>query len=312
MRKHLARLAKTRLGNASGVAASTGGFVCTMAPPNKLQERLLLQAIGSGFLDNVAVVAPPGSISGDYKYSLRTAYLSCSSTIKEPLFLDRNSVLFSRDTRLLPQWVCYEGIVRKKLKDGKSFAIMKNVSPVDPSWLGLLAKGSRLLTLEEPIESPIPYYDPDTDAIMCSVRTKFGLQKWEIPPIPVVMYDALQTPEGKRNTRFMSDDSFRWFARYLFEGKVLPQLNLTEVLNDAPSIITRNTPVKKVALVVSALSGAGVDSAAALRRHWAEVNDKFLFGTMKAWIKLERVDEFKQLWISTVKENVRSWKEQAD
>jgi ATP-dependent RNA helicase DHX37/DHR1 len=312
MRKHLARLSKTRLGYASGVAASTGGFISSMPPPDKVQERLLLQAIVSGFLDNVAVLAPPGSISGDYKYSLRSAYLSCSSTIKEPLFMDRNSVLFSRDTRLLPQWICYEGIVRKNLKDGKSVAIMKNISPVDPAWLGLLAKGSRLLTLEEPIESPIPYYNPEADAIMCSVRTKFGLQKWEIPPTQVIMYDALQTPEGKRNTHFMSDDSFRWFARFLFEGKVLPQLNLTDMLNDTPSIITRNTPVKKVALLVSALSGAGVDCAAALRKHWAEVSDKFLFGTMKAWIKQERVDDFKQLWISTVKENVRAWKERAN
>jgi hypothetical protein len=43
MRLHLARLAKTRLCKADGVAARTGGIVNTMAPPNKLQERLLCQ-----------------------------------------------------------------------------------------------------------------------------------------------------------------------------------------------------------------------------------------------------------------------------
>jgi len=43
MRLHLARLAKTRLSNAGGVAAKTGGILNTMSPPNKLQENLLLQ-----------------------------------------------------------------------------------------------------------------------------------------------------------------------------------------------------------------------------------------------------------------------------
>ena len=43
MRLHLARLAKTRLFNAEGIAAKTGGILNTMPPPNKLQETLLLQ-----------------------------------------------------------------------------------------------------------------------------------------------------------------------------------------------------------------------------------------------------------------------------
>lgn len=43
MRLHLARLARIRLSNAEGVAASSGGFLHTMPPPNKRQENLLLQ-----------------------------------------------------------------------------------------------------------------------------------------------------------------------------------------------------------------------------------------------------------------------------
>ena len=43
MRKHLAKLAMTRLGTADGVAAKTGGVLVSMPPPNKLQENLLMQ-----------------------------------------------------------------------------------------------------------------------------------------------------------------------------------------------------------------------------------------------------------------------------
>lgn len=43
MRVHLARLSKARLSNAKGVAAKTGAVLSTMPPPNRLQEKLLMQ-----------------------------------------------------------------------------------------------------------------------------------------------------------------------------------------------------------------------------------------------------------------------------
>jgi HrpA-like RNA helicase len=43
MRTHLAHLSKQRLHKAGGVAASTGKFLSNMPPPNKLQERILMQ-----------------------------------------------------------------------------------------------------------------------------------------------------------------------------------------------------------------------------------------------------------------------------
>jgi hypothetical protein len=79
-------------------------------------------------------------------------------------------------------------------------------------------------------------------------------------------------------------------------------------LNDEPSIITRKKPLKKVALIVSALSSAGVDNAGALRKHWAEVDDKFLFSNLKSWTKQEYKAEVKQIWIGAVKGNVKQWR----
>ena len=84
---------------------------------------------------------------------------------------------------------------------------------------------------------------------------------------------------------------------------------MKEMLTDIPSLITRQLPVAKAELLVSALSNAGIDNAAALRKHWAEVDDKFLFSIMKKWIKPDRAVEFKKLWIQVVKHNIRLYKE---
>lgn len=255
------------------------------------------------------MLAPPGSLSGDHPYGFRSAYISSSTSIKEPLFLDQRSALYSRNPRLLPNWVCYDSLVRKTAKDGTPVATMKRVTPIDPAWLGELAKGSRLLSLGEPLKSHQPTYDADRDAVLCCVLTKFGTKKWEIPPMQVEMFPALQA-HGKTSVGFLLDDSFRWFARYLLEGKVLPELKgLGPLLSDDPVLISRKSPVAKVALLVSALSSAGVDSARALRKHWAVQDKKFLFKHLKSWVKPSHGPEARRIWMDAVKKNIQQWKD---
>ena len=125
------------------------------------------------------------------------------------------------------------------------------------------------------------------------------------------MYEITQnenkSERKKQGPAVMEGDSFRWFARCLMEGKVLPELSgLQPMLNDEPAMITRRKPVKKVTLMVSALSDAGVDSAAALCKHWAEKDDKFLFRALKPWVKKDCTDDAKQLWISAVRSNIKA------
>ena len=312
MRVQLARLAGARLSAASGIAARTGGIVCSMSPPNHLQEQILRQAIASGLLDNVAMLAPPGSVPGERSHNLRNAYISCSASTKEPLFMDRNSVVFSRDARLLPQMVCFDSLTRKTLKDGTPIAVMKKITPISASWLGELAVGSKLLRLGEPLSLPPPTFDRDQDAVLCSVSTKYGFHSWELPPVKIEMFNALQGPGAKSSGQFAPDESFRYFARFLLEGKVLPELEgLSAMLNDSPSVISRKVPVKKAGLLVSALSSAGVDSASALRKHWAEENDKFLFKYLKHWIKADCVADAQKLWIETVNRNIEQWRQRS-
>ena len=116
------------------------------------------------------------------------------------------------------------------------------------------------------------------------------------------MYEALRIPEARNSLHFDLDDSYRYFGRFLLEGKVFSDLeNLGTLLNDNPSIITSKTPLGKVGLLVSALSDAEVDSATKLREHWATVDKQFLFKALKGWVKPNCASRFKTLWIATVK-----------
>ncbi|GAX25309.1 ATP-dependent RNA helicase DHX37/DHR1 [Fistulifera solaris] len=289
MRLHLAGLSKLRLSMADSIASNSGSISYSMPPPTKLQEKLLCQAIASGLLDNIAMLAPVGSMTGQHPFSLRSAYLSCSKSSNEPLFMDRNSVLYSRDSRLLPKWICYESLMRKTLKDGSTISVMKNITPIDPSWLGLIAQGSRLLSVGEPLSTPLPVYDSSKDAIMCCAKTKFGDQGWEVPPVRVAMPQALALHGKNSKSSFLPDDSFRWFGRYLLEGKVIPEMiGLEEMLNESPAAMTRQSLTKKVTLLASRLASGNVHSLGALRNQWATVSKTFLFSELKMWVKEEK------------------------
>ena len=314
MRLHLCKLAKTRLPHAGGVAAATGTYLPTMPPPKRMQESLIQQAIASGLLDNIARRAPPGVLPSEFSGIPRSAYICANPLLKEPLFIDNNSTAHSKR----PEWVCFDSIVRKTKKDGATVATMQRVTPIDPEWLATLCHGSSLMQLgSSPLGSPLPRYSRERDSIQCAVETKFGGHRWEIPPCYMDMYEAIQEESASNKKKLkisaaaMEDDSFRWFARYLLEGKVLDELSgLSLMLNDEPAIITSCKPAKKVMMIVTALSDAGIDSAAALRKHWAEKNNKFLFRELKPWVKQDNVDVVKQLWIRAVTSNVEAWKAQ--
>ena len=310
MRSHLAFIAKNRLGTTTGVAAKTGGFSYKMSPPSKIEERLLTQSIASGLLDHVALLATPGSISGDYPIDLRSAYMCSSSSINTPIFLDKASFVYTRDYRQLPRWVCYDSIIRKIAGDGTPINVMKNITPIDPTWLGEISKETRMIMLGAPLPSPPPIYDVEQDEILVSVTTKYGSRGWEISPTKRGMYEALNSHNRKETGDFLRDDSFRWFARFLWEGKIMPEFaGLHQFMNDSPSLITRKTPSSKVNMLVSMLSKAGVDSASALRKHWSEKDDKFLFLQLKNWIKREHHSQAKNIWIEGVRLNVKKWRE---
>jgi len=221
--------------------------------------------------------------------------------MSDQIFIDTNSVLHSRDYRQLPEWVCYDHVITKTMKDGRVLVLMKNVTPVDPLWLGSIAMESNLLKIGKTLDMPRPNYDAEQDVINCFVTTKYGDRNWMINPVKVRMSDALwKNPETCAN---QTDDCYRWFARSLLEGKVIDKLRpLYKVLDDDVAIITKRKADHKVISLVSALSSAKIDSLSSLRKHWKNIDSKFLLNEVMSWINHDSRKEAKQLWISTVQE----------
>jgi len=307
MRKHVTRLVHQRLDHAKGIAAKSGGINYTMSPPNKLQEEKLRKVIACGLLDNVARLAPMGYFNVENSPFIRTGYVSCRSDIKEPLYIETNSVLFSKDSRQLPEWVCYDTLMRKATKDGSTMTTMRGVTSIEESWLSKISEGSQLLSLGEPLVLPSPTYCTSQDAILCSVSTKYGDHGWIIhPPLQFPFMTACQNyPNSKAITSY---DSYRWFARLLLEGKIIKELKgLPVMLNEHPNIFTKKKPLSKVAIFLSSLSDNKIDSVETLTRYWAEKDQKFLYKQLKSWIKKQDVSQAKKLWIDTVKTRVQGY-----
>jgi ATP-dependent RNA helicase DHX37/DHR1 len=348
LRQQLARLVKLRLGNIvdvngggklsksikssnHSVAIRTGGISLTMAPPTKLQENLLRQLVLSGLLDNVARLAPVGSLSGEYPLPPRAAYISCNGAVTEPLWIDRHSFMYTRDFRRLSEYVCFDSLVRKvqKGRPGTSgnasmpttVSFMTTVTPLSPAWLGVLAQDSPLLTTGDALDIPAPKYDTKTHQIMCSVETHYGAHGWNLPPLRVPMVEEvlLSSKSSSNNAAIVEGDQYRWLARWILEGKLLSADNndnneeLMDCWNDSPSLITkrRNVPIPKVVNLVSALGVHNIDSIPKLQQHWATKDKTFLFRQLKAWTKTESQSykaKVKQLWIALVEQNMEQWK----
>ena len=238
---------------------------------------------------------------------IRTGYVSCRSDIKEPIYIETNSVLFSKDSRQLPEWVCYDTLVRKATKDGSTITTMRGVTSIDETWLSKVSEGSQLLSLGEPLVLPSPTYCASRDAILCSVSTKYGDHGWTIqPPLQFPFVTACQNyPNSKAITLY---DSYQWFARFLLEGKIIKELKgLPAMLNEDPSIFTKKKPLSKVANFLSSLSDNKIDSVETLTRYWVEKDQKFLYKQLKSWIKKQDTSQAKKLWIDTVKRRVQEY-----
>merc|ERR1719237_260173 len=181
MRLYLAKLSKRMKlsshssNNTLSFSLLTGDVLRSISPPDNPCNHLLLQAINTGFLDNIARRATSDMlIHGTNVFPSRVAYFSCRSCINDPLFIHKESVLYSKDYHQLPEWICYSTIVRKLRANGTTISIMKNITPVNTSILGLIAESSRLIHFGRILDSPIPQYDYHHDAITCHVLTKFG------------------------------------------------------------------------------------------------------------------------------------------
>jgi ATP-dependent RNA helicase DHX37/DHR1 len=301
MRIRLNRLLQNRL-----VIDKSTNNLQSLKPPNKLQERLLIQSIASGLLDNVATLAPVMTIgSTEHPLNLRSAYLGATVNAQEPLFMDRNSVLYTGNPQQLPKWVCYDTLVRKlHKKSGQTIVTMKCVTAIDPSWLGVVAKKSSLLHLGQPLASTTPLYQASSDSIVCAVKTTYGRHGWEIPSIRIPWLQAFTTPT--LSTRNMSaTDKYAWFARYLLEGRVVPELDaIRSMLQIDPVLLTTRGGPKAVQRWLAAIESGDLASRKALVQAWKSNGPRYLWSVLQQLVRPERKAEAERLWVGVARQYI--------
>ena len=221
------------------VASKMGTILHDMPPPSSRQIELIQQGIASGFVDQIA--RRSGSSS---------TYICCRNlSLEGPLILDRNSsirgITKSRKRQSLPEWICFDQIVCRDVTkpandedEATSVNVMCCVTAVDPTWIGSISTGSALVKFGDLIlDAPPPIYNRKEDSIMCSIETKFGDSGWYVPHCQVRMYETMI--EGDKAGQCDENEIYRWFARYLLEGRIFSNLsNLLPMLNDPPALIT--------------------------------------------------------------------------
>ncbi|KAG5892504.1 hypothetical protein JTB14_034503 [Gonioctena quinquepunctata] len=185
-----------------------------MVPPTGLQAKLLRQILLAGMGDQVAKKISPEEVKeGEEKSKYKYAYHA--NNMEEAVFLHQSSVL----KKTLPEFVVYQEIY----ETNKMY--MRGVTAIEPEWLPVYVPG--LCNLSEPLLSPEPRYNPVTGKIHCTVSGTFGSQAWPLPNIEIVY---------PKNV-----DAFKWFARFLLEGKIFPKLEkYSEHYLSQPSIMAKS------------------------------------------------------------------------
>lgn len=192
---------------------------CALVPPDPAEERVLLQLLGAGMLDQVARV-DWRRIRG--QRSLRwVPYQPASTAVPGPLFVHPSSFVRGRDLAqvrpraapcgspqplipLLSHWQAPDFVMYREVVEGARCAraaraahpggaahpgprfrvrrtYMRGVTAVDPSWLASLSAGTPMVEHSGPLESPAPVFDAQADELKCYVKAVFGARHWELP-----------------------------------------------------------------------------------------------------------------------------------
>ena len=289
-----------------------------IAPPSKQQEMALRQVLLTGHGDCVARRAPLGAIKSGSRRRRLTAYLSSDPALtQEPLYIHPQSVMYRSDPTAddLPEWVVYAG-PSALLKNARGDATyMTCVTPINPAWIPALLRDCPLLHWSAFLPSPAPSYDTKEDCVMCYAIPKFGAHGWELAPVKRPLAECLTStssngggdsaavnetaPIGFRR----SDEPFRWFARCLLEGSVLPELMVggtsavlsRDKLKDAPIALTQMKPNARVSGLLRALVTRDVLSRKALLTA-LQTDPQFLSSEIQEFLAVDSRKEFRKQW----------------
>eukprot|EP01117_Protostelium_nocturnum_P006791 TRINITY_DN2439_c0_g1_i2.p1 TRINITY_DN2439_c0_g1~~TRINITY_DN2439_c0_g1_i2.p1 ORF type:complete len:945 (+),score=306.88 TRINITY_DN2439_c0_g1_i2:1028-3862(+) len=245
-----------------------------LSPPSKEQQIVIRQIITSGFIDQIGRLHREGPLLFYVISQSPSSTLfpgSKAETMK--VFIHPNSYLKGSH----PEFVCYQNI------HITSRPYMRGVTAVHPAWLSAL--GPNMCTFSQPLSIPPPKYDIEKDRIICLYKVNFGPYAWELPTKESTF------PEGNM-------EEYKYFARYLLEGQIFPQMRLFDSkLNTRPNVITKSAQNKAIQLI-QALKNRNVFSKKKLTEIW-EDEPKFLLTQVLLWFDKEHHKAVTGMWPPT-------------
>lgn len=126
---------------------------------------------------------------------------------------------------------------------------------IEAAWLPIYA--ASLCNLSKPLEDPAPFYDSETDSVRCFRSATFGPHHWPLPQTEHAFPDDI--------------DKYKWFGRFLLEGKVVPFLEqFSKMLLTHPSTLNKSWAKlqPRTTSLTSALATAKIDSLESLNARW--------------------------------------------
>ncbi|KFP56201.1 putative ATP-dependent RNA helicase DHX37, partial [Cariama cristata] len=238
-----------------------------MKPPTEAQATYLRQIVLAGLGDHVARrVQAEELLDEKWKNAYKTALLD------DPVFIHPSSILFKQ----LPEFVVYQEIVET------TKLYMKGVSAVEPEWIPVLLPP--YCHFGKPLENPPPSYCPETGRIRCHRPSVFYRVSWQLPAVEV------DYPEGI--------DRYKYFARFLLEGKVIKKLSsYSQCLLSSPLIMlkTWSKLQPRTESLLQALVAENCDNRDALLAAWKK-NPKYLLAAFRQWIPEAMHDDLAKKW----------------
>lgn len=236
--------------------------LCT---PNQEQCRLLRQLLLAGSADQIGRKIQQGE-EGYQHGAYRVG------AMQQPVFIHSSSVLKKRS----PDWIIYQEV----FETDKIY--VRGITEVDPAWLPKFAPG--LCNLGKPLEEPEPSYCSETGTVMAAFKGTFGSGAFILPTV-VVEYPT-------------SVEKFKYFAKFLLEGKVATQLTqFTSSLLSNPVIMTKSWSnlQPRTELLYKKLAQANVDNKLTLKTMW-QTDKKFLLAEYSAWLPEVLGEDVKKVW----------------
>lgn len=286
--------------------SKNNSFDCwsSLSPPNAEEEVFLRQVVMTGFPDNIAKKAPYDLIKVGTRRKRLTAYISCDPSIPGPIYIHPSSALYRKDpSSNLPEYIVYETLIQNSTS---GFTYMTNVTIIRDNWIPSILSSCSLLKWSEPLISPTPYYDADADCIKGYSIPKYGQFSWELPVQKKRLSELVEDSNDKKAIGYRKiDEVYRWFARFLLEGKVLNDNRIKSILTksnlkDSPTIITQMKPLAKVSNLLQSLIKLNISSKSQLLQVLSK-NPLFLMEEIQQFLNIEVRSSFRSVWNKEIK-----------